>query len=154
MRMEGLVFELRGGKSSSHPSQKGAPKRSFFFWVLAGWSGRRASPAGEGSGGEATRPGTAFLKSAPGPGLGPIQVPRMASAVGLPGRVPLTLPLTSTCGALAGDVGQRSARCPFGIGSIQPQRVVKFFLTSAEALGAFASSPSFQASHICSLLTL
>ena len=43
---------------------------------------------------------------------------------------------------------------PFLIGSIQPQRVVKFFFTSAEAFGVFCVSPSSQASHICSLVTL
>src|SRR5204863_8509104 len=41
-------------------------------------------------------PSTAFLKSAPGAGSGPIHVFRIASAVALPGNVPLVLPFTST----------------------------------------------------------
>src|SRR2546428_7896585 len=41
-------------------------------------------------------PRTAFLKSLPGPGFGPIHVARIASATFFPGSVPFTLPLTST----------------------------------------------------------
>ena len=41
-------------------------------------------------------PSSAFLKSWPGSGLGPIQVERMASPTGLPGSVPFALPLIST----------------------------------------------------------
>src|SRR5688500_10692820 len=37
-----------------------------------------------------------FLKSAPGPGFGPIHVLRIASATALPPSVPLFLPATST----------------------------------------------------------
>src|SRR3982751_5056821 len=162
--MSRLLFESRGGKSSSHPSQKGAQQALLFFCTLTpalsrplppsligrgrisapvpsgascppkphprslstSWRGRAQRSAffefgtvariyfplstkwrgGEASEGRTLRglwgedapypPSTAFLKSCPGPGSGPIQVPRMASAVALPCRVPLLLPLTST----------------------------------------------------------
>src|SRR2546423_14622410 len=41
-------------------------------------------------------PSTAFLKSSPMAGFGPIHVATIASAVALPGIVPFTFPFTST----------------------------------------------------------
>src|SRR5437773_1246290 len=98
-------------------------------------------------------PSTAFLKSSPGPGFGPIHVARIASAVGLPGSVPFALPLTSTVVPCPGTYVRRR-RLPFGIGSIQLQSVLKFAFTSAEGFFVLSSSPSSHASHIWLLLTL
>src|SRR6476661_6534208 len=39
--MRGLLYLLRGGKSSSHPSQKRSAPRSFFF---CGWEGSQGGP--------------------------------------------------------------------------------------------------------------
>ena len=47
-------------------------------------------------------PSTAFLKSSPIAGFGPIQVETIASAVALPGSVPFSFPLTSTVVPLPG----------------------------------------------------
>src|SRR5437867_3002768 len=57
-------------------------------------AGRRCREAADE--GRCYRPNTAFLKSEPGPGFGPIHVARIASAVAFPGSVPLTLPFTLT----------------------------------------------------------
>src|ERR1700709_731662 len=141
--MRGVLSLLRGGKSSSHPSQKRSAKRSFFFcpsgprfWgSLPSEPSPRPSPVlphrerekdtaprsenlaflpllpvREGGRGREKRagvmraypPSTAFLKSAPGPGSGPIQVPRTASEVALPSTVPFDLPLTWTSVPLPG----------------------------------------------------
>ena len=117
--MGAYTLELRGGKTSSHPSKKERRPRSFFFWMTGhtdehGLTQTNTDLAAPGEGPEVARsvssvivrvspvsvlpypPSTAFLKSSPGPGSLPIQVLRMASAVGLPGSVPLTLPATST----------------------------------------------------------
>src|SRR3954447_21535855 len=42
--MSGLLFELRGGKSSSHPSQKGAQEALLFFWVAGAPPARDLTP--------------------------------------------------------------------------------------------------------------
>src|SRR3954468_9055656 len=42
--MSGLLFELRGGKSSSHPSQKGAQEALLFFWVAGAPPTRNLTP--------------------------------------------------------------------------------------------------------------